>query len=310
MNCKKWIFRLSLMLNVLAVVGILLIVLVFFWYNRPLRPTTEWLVQASTHAGKPVSVETYKTLGREMFFLRVDDADLGMVCHWVNPRWFVMDFPKNKEDVVVLIDPRMGKLFGRFLLLERLEGVDILDNVLKERWYLSYTGNSVVFSNRVLAVSATRKNPSPKTVEVHKNTWERVLANPPPPLWIPSQYGPEVSGYKLTLSDPYFDEDGWAVFINRPFRDSPDTNTVLHTASVVLTNTNDVRAEVSRTIYVELKHSAGVDFYVERVKTAEMDRHYLGSPTDWLHAERKNADYFMKDKKEKDAKLTVKLFYP
>lgn len=146
------------MLNVLAIVGFLLIVAVILWHDRPLCPTTDWLVDANTHQGDPMSVETYKVLGREMFFLRVDNCGFDMPKNRLYPRWFVVDFSDTKEDVVILTHPRMGALFGWDLALERLGGIDILDKALKELWDVTYTGNSVVFSNQAFSVFMTKKD--------------------------------------------------------------------------------------------------------------------------------------------------------
>jgi|GEM_PF-1664430 len=304
MKYKEWMFRLSLVLNMLVFFPLFYIVVNIFWHNRSLRPTTEWRAEAVTHAGKPISVEPYKVLGRDVLFLYVKEAHYTPFGEWY-PRWFVVDFSDKADDVNVFVGPLMSSLMNQHLAFKERYGVNILDGEIRELWHLSYTGNSVVFSNRVFSVSATRKKPNHKTVEVHKNTWEAVVANPPPPRSLALSER-KVTGFKLTLFDPHLAEDGWAVFINVPFWDTPDTNIAPQTASVVLTNTNDVRATVSRTIYAE--SWVGVNFYAERVRTAQMDRHYIGTPTRWLHAERLRAAEWINWREEKEPKLTIEKF--
>ena len=151
---KEWMFRLSLTLNALALFGGSLIVASVLWHNRPLHSTTEWQGEARTHTGTPVSVKTYKALGREVFFLCVDGGDRHTLRSWINPLWFAMSFSQDGAGVTVLKEPRMENLFGWHLALERLGGMDI---GLSELWGLSCTGNSVVFSNDVFFVSMSRK---------------------------------------------------------------------------------------------------------------------------------------------------------
>jgi len=136
-------------------------------FARQLIPfkATGWQLEAGMHTGKPLSVKPYKTRWpeRDVIHLHIVDE-----CEISLSRWFAMDFSDEKEHMVVrdriniLPSPRPH-------LINWNPGVDILGGKLEgEVWWLSYTGDKVVFSNQVFFVSATQENSGRPPVEVHK----------------------------------------------------------------------------------------------------------------------------------------------
>lgn len=261
MKLKKCIFVLSLSFNALGVVLLLLIAMAFFWHYRPLHPTWQWRVKARTHTGDRISVKTYKELGREVFFLRVTsrrNVSLGMEA----PRWFVMDFSKEGTDVIVSADPGIYTVIGQHLIADQRYGLEIMDKKLEEQWHLAYTGSRyVVFSNNVFSVSAKRGFFVRKRPEVRRSTWESSdeRIDPTPPEW------DGVMGLNLTLFDSKIEEEGWLVYISTSFREVRDMDAVSHPPGLVLSNTNDVTAVASRTIYIDAGQN--VSFRPQRAKT-------------------------------------------
>ena len=186
MKYKEWILRVSLFLSVLAVVGMSLIVVISFWYYRPLHPTWRWQVTATTHDGERLSVKPYKMLGRNVFFLRIHDSG-DTLDGKKDIRWFAICFPSSRDkrlaleeeqevldDVVVYhTDPGTSPCLyypadvGGY-------GIDILDGKVEECWYLTYSNKSVVFSNSVFSVSAKRPSLAFKTAEVHRHTGDNL----------------------------------------------------------------------------------------------------------------------------------------
>ena len=181
MKIKKWMFWL-----IIFPLPIHIVVVLFILHLKPLSliPTTRWQVEAGRHDGKPVSVKTYKMLGREAYFFRVDGGEenpldspalLTDVYKGRSMKWFVIDFPKIKryaqDDEVRVslmrpdISPYWCAAYGDY-------AVNIVGGKnMPETWWLSYTGDTVVFSNEVFFVSATQKNSGRKPVEVHRQSW-------------------------------------------------------------------------------------------------------------------------------------------
>ena len=99
-------------------------------------------------------VKVYKEFGRDVFFLRVEDSG-DMQLGWEKPKWFVMNFSVREKDVVVSAEPSVDIYAYPFrLVIERIYGTNLVyyNNV----WQLSYTGNTVVFSNDVFFVSMSK----------------------------------------------------------------------------------------------------------------------------------------------------------
>ena len=77
-----------------------------------------------------------------------------------------------------------------------------------------------------------------------------------------------IIGLDLTLCDPYFDDDGWNLYINVPFRISLETNATIYAAGVVLSNTTNVTATASQTVYIDAGQN--VIFHIERVEIGQI----------------------------------------
>ena len=105
-------------------------------------------------------VEIYKALGQERFFLHIGDSNHDVSQDGMPPKWFAVTILNDGGGVTVSENPRVVNVFGWcecYLALENKGGTDILSPTLDGLWYLSCTGNSVVFSNHVFSVSATRE---------------------------------------------------------------------------------------------------------------------------------------------------------
>ena len=139
---------------------------------RPLFRTSRLLVDARFHDGKFLSVESYKLLGRKVFFLHVDGGpEAPLDPPWIIPdlarqsRWFAVDFSNDKkqryettgEAHVFAMNPertpylhfKAAKNYKRDLLGGLLDG---------ETWWLAHSPDWVVFSNEIFYVSAVLKN--------------------------------------------------------------------------------------------------------------------------------------------------------
>jgi len=264
MKYEKWIFRFSLVLNVLVVLPFaILCCLVLYmvwgnWHSRQLIPfkATGWQLEAGTHTGNALSVKPYKTRGQgqegEVFYLHVaggDDTPLS--------EWFSIALSEDNEDLIIRCPPVRTSPSPR--LANWNPGIEIMSGKdIPVIWWLSYTGDKVVFSNQTFFVSATQENSGRPPASVHKVSWTERIDNTPPE-W------DGVMGLNLTLFDPHFEEEGWAVYISIPFRDSRDIKTVPHPAGLVLANTNDVTAVASRTIYIDAGQNVG--FRPQRVRS-------------------------------------------
>ena len=108
-----------------------------------------------------------------MFLLNVDsgkDKQLGEEY----PLWFVMDFSTKGTPVIVEECPRIEAVAGVNFVINRYPGSDILYGK-GGGWHLAYSNKSVVFSNNVFSVSATRRGLfSRKTDEVHRHTGDNL----------------------------------------------------------------------------------------------------------------------------------------
>jgi len=164
----------------LLYLSLAILVNVFINQPRPLLPTWQWQVKSATHSGKPVSVKIYKMLGRDVFFFRAcggHDTPL-KAGDSPYPRWFMMDFENDKnrwyatDDGVHVFKVNPGIFPYLSYPVDKLQKIPILDGKIEELWYLSYTGDTVVFSNKVFFVSATQKNSKREPVSVHRRTWE------------------------------------------------------------------------------------------------------------------------------------------
>ena len=171
MKYKKWIFRLLLvplaffafvLLSYLTLYCVLLI-----RNTQPLIPASQWEVEARTHTGEPMPVKIYQVKGYEIFFLAVGDE---------TPGWFAMTFSDDKHERTLYCFPKddvhvlsMKPLTFPYLHYQTRGhfGVDILSGKSGHAW-LSYTGDSVVFSNYLFFVSATQENSGRPPVEVHR----------------------------------------------------------------------------------------------------------------------------------------------
>ncbi|MCL1919713.1 MAG: hypothetical protein FWG50_01340 [Kiritimatiellaeota bacterium] len=173
MRYKKWIVGLLLVpLAILLLVPGLFFMLdlaVFVLYIRPLIPAPQWQVEVGRHTGEPLPAEIYQVKGREIFFLHIIDE---------NPGWFAMDFSgvRHKRTIYEFPEDAVHVLYmtpgaspylcyntrGHF-------GVDILAGKAGDAW-LTYTGDSVVFSNRFFFVSATQANSGRQPVELHRSS--------------------------------------------------------------------------------------------------------------------------------------------
>ncbi|MCL1919715.1 MAG: hypothetical protein FWG50_01350 [Kiritimatiellaeota bacterium] len=230
----------------------------FALYARPLIPASQWQVKSGTHTGESISVKTYQVKGHETFFLCVGNE---------RPEWFAVDFSGIKHKLtwhafpddavhVLYMAPRIFPFLHYNINGQR--GRDILDAKTDRLWYLSDTGDTIVFSNEVFFVSMTNENSGRPPVEVHKVSWaERI--DDTPPEW------DGVMGLDLTFFDKNADAEGWAVHISVPFRDSRDAKAVAHPPGFVLSNTSDVTATATRTIYIDAGQN--VRFRPERAKT-------------------------------------------
>ena len=174
MKIVNWIFKRKYWLLALFVIY----KLTFVWLPRPLFPTTRWQVEASTHDGKPLRLETYKMLGRDVLFMRVEGgAEAPLYAEHprfdfsgMYVRWFAIDFANFKrkygraEDNVhvaqwVHMNPSLplapylahypNEPYGRDILGGTLDG---------ETWFLHYTQTSVIFSNEAFSVSVFQTN--------------------------------------------------------------------------------------------------------------------------------------------------------
>ena len=79
-----------------------------------------------------------------------------------------MEFSEDGEvHVFATADPYWHYISGGH------SGRNILDPMFKEKWHLSYTGYSVLFSNKTYFVSATQENSDRPPVEAHRSTGDR-----------------------------------------------------------------------------------------------------------------------------------------
>ena len=119
--------------------------------RRPLLPAAKWQAKAGTHCGTPMSIKTYRMLGHDMpLFVRVN----GGRQPW---DWFVVSISDDAARVSVPNTPRAFPYLG--YNHDMWHGVDILDAKIEEKWFVSHTGDSVVFSNATLSVSVSPKTP-------------------------------------------------------------------------------------------------------------------------------------------------------
>jgi len=181
MKYDKWTIMLAitpLTIFVLVPLAIFILYCVGFVQNtRPLIPAPQWLVKAGMHTGEPMPVKVYQVKGHEIFFLRVGKARDALPSHL---RWFAMDFSGNKRERTWYKFPD-DKVYvrimtpGTFPYLHHQPagyfGIDILTGKDGAHW-LSYTGDSVVFSNYLFFVSATQENSGRPPVEVHRSTMD------------------------------------------------------------------------------------------------------------------------------------------
>jgi len=138
-------------------------------HKAPLIPATGWQVEAGTHTGDPMPAKVYQVKGHEIFFLRVGSDD---------SRWFSMDFSSDTneygrhvfpDDKVHVLERTPGKSPYLHYRTDGHAGVDILSGKSYGYW-LSYTGDKVVFSNYLFFVSATQDNSGRPPVEVYRRT--------------------------------------------------------------------------------------------------------------------------------------------
>ena len=183
MKCIKWIISVLLLALLLVVVSCTFDILeknFLSSYSCTIHPTMQWRVKAVTHTGISAPVKTYKVFGKDVLFLYVDGYDNNHLPS-IMSGWFAVDCSNKREGVIVLASPMIME--GGLLSLPvrkgekgtRVEyGFDLLDDK-DDIWHLSYTNKSVVFSNHVFSVSATRRGLfSRKTDEVHRHTGDNL----------------------------------------------------------------------------------------------------------------------------------------
>ena len=143
-----------------------------FVQNHPfLIPTTEWDAGATTLFGKPVSIKKYKTFGQSNpLFLRIDGDYQTPVCgehfHWGTNdgkrRWFAV-FMDEDEVLVMALRPPHSFPYLYFDSNLRHYGLDILNGDFEfkhgEKWFLYRIGESIIFSNNVITVTVSKKDP-------------------------------------------------------------------------------------------------------------------------------------------------------
>ena len=189
MNCTKWIYRLSLALSALA----LLFIIGFERHTRAFSRTTQWKVTARTHSGKWLSTTVYQArVEKHVFLLHVSDGLTTRITEKLpdgddNPlplgRWFTVDFACNADarglaypdDPVHVFSPNPEHIFPFFSWwymppVDGEHGLDILKRYTGEDWHLSYTGDTLVFSNELFSVTMTQKKSDRLPVEVHRST--------------------------------------------------------------------------------------------------------------------------------------------
>ena len=138
MKYKKSIILLSLF----ALVSLLFLISVSVWHFRPLIPVRQWQIKAEETSGKPISVKTYRMLGRTMpLFLRIDS------------KWFIAFIDDDKTWVGSPNYPRTSPYLH--FNHDMAYGVDILDGKMDEKWWLFFIDGTLVFSNTAIAVSVS-----------------------------------------------------------------------------------------------------------------------------------------------------------
>ena len=159
----------SLLLLVTFIVIIMLALPVFFIFimnYKPLLPATEWQVKAGTHSGKPVPAKIYRMLGQKMpLLVRVDGGkDTSFYSEYFKnyrlgePRWFAA-FISNDEAVITETGVKTFPYLSGNFNPKFGYGVDILfTDKNGELWFLSRAGESVVFSNKAIFVSVSKKD--------------------------------------------------------------------------------------------------------------------------------------------------------
>ena len=147
-----------------------IVIMAYFLGRVPLVPTLKWQVKTVTHSGMPVSVKTYRMIGRdEPLLIHVtgdsqtsvydhyslyDQTKEDIDAYW-RERWFAV-FINEEGALVTSMQPGPDTFPCLNYNPDKNFGIPILHGKLEEEWFLARVGDSVVFSNRSIAVSVSR----------------------------------------------------------------------------------------------------------------------------------------------------------
>ena len=109
-------------------------------------------VKASTHTGKALPVKAYKPSWDEMVYLRIGGG-------WRMPfsRWVTVIPPDGNKCVTVLENGNILTFPYPFLIGGHPGSGLLIDKFRAANWWVSYTGNSIVFSNEIFFVSMSKR---------------------------------------------------------------------------------------------------------------------------------------------------------
>ena len=128
--------------------------------------TDSFEVETVSSTGLLIPFETYRELGNKTrFFIFVNgNANTPIASHNVmnHQRWFTVCFSDGKPFVSVpYIIHTFPYLRSPYHSHEAVSGMDIFDykisSELGEKWFLAYSGESLVFSNEFISVSVKPK---------------------------------------------------------------------------------------------------------------------------------------------------------
>ena len=185
MKIKKWIFW--LIINPMPIyIVVAVFIWCFGWRFVPLLPNTQWQVEARTHDGRPLSVETCKMLWRDVLFMRVEGGPDALLSTppWLDlddrpVRWFAVDFTDSRKDWHAQKGDKVHVCRAYFekspclnACMDWHYGLDIFTlKPDREPWLLHYTETSAVFSNGAFAVFVFQKNSPRPPVSEYTTSW-------------------------------------------------------------------------------------------------------------------------------------------
>ena len=145
MNRNKLKFTsLFLVILPLCVIWLTSAVLSFAAGYRPLVSSTTWQACGITNSGDAVPIKIRRMLGRDMpLFVKVSDT------------WFVVSIFNDVARVTV---PNAPRVFPYVCIHRDINyGVDILDDKIETKWFLTYQNDFVMFSNTAVSVSVFKQ---------------------------------------------------------------------------------------------------------------------------------------------------------